>query len=76
MIKFKCYLADIREYEENTNENILRLFDKISISNMVKLLMIFNKDLDEDTCYSEIAEYLSKEGNSIVQLYDDIRDAL
>lgn len=76
MIKTKCYLKDIREYEENTQENILRLFNKISISNMVKILMIFDKNLSEDDCYREIDEYLSNEENDIVGLYNELRDSL
>lgn len=74
MLINKCYLKDIREYEERTGKNILRLFDKISISNMVTIIGIFNGNLSEDEIYIEIDKYL--ENNSIIDLYDELRNEL
>lgn len=76
MIRFKCYLKDIREYEDKTNSNILKLFDKISISNLVTIIKIFNSNFSDEDCYREIDEYLKNEDNSIIDLYDELRNSL
>lgn len=75
MVVNKCYIRDIRDYEERTNNNILRLFDNISVSNLVELLMIFNKTSEQET-YAFIDKYIENENNSIVDAFCEIREAL
>lgn len=76
MLVNKCYLKDIREYEENTNTNILRLFDKVSVLNIVKLLQVFYRELSEDDALVMLDEYCDIENKSIVDVIVELRDAL
>lgn len=76
MLINKAYLKDIREYEESTGKNILRLFDKISISNIVKLIKIFNGEISDEECCTLIDDYIKNENKSIIDIYEEMRNAL
>lgn len=74
MLVAKCYLKDIREYEENTGKNLLRLFDNISIRNLVTLLKIFNKGIADGEIYLVIDSYLDQYG--LVEAFEEVKTAL
>lgn len=76
MLLRSVYLKDIREYEESTGKNILRFFDKCSVSNMIEFIHIFKKELTEEEICRMLDDYLSDENNGIVDAYLELRQAL
>lgn len=71
----KCYLKDIKEFEETHNMNILRLFEHFSISNLILLFSVFYKNIsDEDIC--NIIDDLFRQGYSVDKIFYDLRDIL
>lgn len=76
MLVNKCYLKDIREYEENSGTNILRLFDEIRLDNLCTLVMIFNKGLTEMETYELLDRYFEYENKSPLDAFIEIKSAL
>ena len=71
----KCYLKDIKDFEERTNINVLSLFESFSISNLILIFSIFYKDMQEqEIC--EIIDSLFSEGYTIEKIFIEIRDIL
>lgn len=71
----RFYLKNIREYEENTNKNILDLLKAIKISNLLELIRIGNSMCSEDEAIEKLDEYI-KEGNSVMDAFLDIKEEL
>ena len=76
MLIKRCYLKDIREYEDNTGQNILRLFDGFCISKLIKVMQIFIKGIDDKTACEMIDDYMESENKGIIEVYNEIRNAL
>jgi len=71
----KCYLKDIKDFEERTNINVLSLFENFSMSNLILIFSIFYKDMQEkEIC--EIIDSLFSEGYTIEKIFIEIRDIL
>lgn len=67
MLKNKCYLKDIRDFEENMNVNIIPLLNTINMRDMCLLLSIVYRDLSIE----QVADLIDKElenGISILEL--------
>lgn len=77
MLISKCYLKDIREYEELNNKNILDLVNVISVTNMAQLILIFNKKVstEEEAC-NLIDEYISETEMSLFDIHKELLNAL
>jgi len=75
MLVNKCYLKDIKEYEESHDVNILTLFEKITFSNLIQILSVFYKNVPEDELYNIVDNYLM-EGHSLEELIVEIRNNL
>ena len=75
MLVNKCYLKDIREYEEKHKINILSLFEKVTFENLIQILNVFYKDLNEEELCQIIDNYLS-EGNGVSDLFIELRNSL
>lgn len=76
MLVNKCYLRDIRDFEESTNMNILDLFNCLSFNNLATLIRIFNKGVSEDDAYRMIDNYLEYEKKSPIDAFNEIKEAL
>lgn len=75
MLPNKCYLKDIRTWEEKHNRNVLTLFDENSIDNLVLILSIFYSDMPEEELY-KMLDTLFESGYSIIKLFLELRDIL
>lgn len=69
----KVYIRDIRDWEDTYNKNILRLFDKISSSNIIDIISIINK-CDTETS-SKLLDMLLEE-HTILDIYNELRNIL
>lgn len=74
MLVNKCYLKDIRDFEDKHKINILTLFEKVSFINLMQILSIFYKDLPEEELYKIIDEYL--EDHSLNDFFIELRNTL
>lgn len=75
MLIRKCYLKDIKEYEEKHRVNILTLFNNISVKNMKELLSIIYRTDDEDLLYNVMDEYIDDE-HGVFDLMTEIRSII
>lgn len=75
MLVNKCYLKDIREYEDKHQINVLSLFERVTFSNLLQILSIFYKDMEEEELCQIIDEYL-REGHSLSDLFNELRNVL
>ena len=75
MLIGKCYLKDIKEYEEKHRVNILTLFNNISVKNMKELLSIIYRTDDEDLFYNVMDEYID-EGHGVFDLMTEIKNII
>ena len=75
MLIGKCYLKDIKEYEEKHRVNILTLFNNISVKNMKELLSIIYRTDDEDLLYNVMDEYID-EGHGVFDLMTEIKNII
>lgn len=73
MLIRKCYLKDIKEYEEKHRVNILTLFNNISVKNMKEILSIIYRTDDEDLLYNVMDEYID-EGHGVFDLMTEIKN--
>lgn len=76
MLVYQCYLKDIKEYEQRTRKNILRLFDNLSVSNMVEIISIFFKGMTEEEACLLIDDYMMQNNKGIWDVFNELRDAL
>ena len=75
MIINKCYLKDIRDYEDKTGKNILSLFENYSISNLLEIMQAMKPELTEDDCIAIIDNHFSN-GGSIDEIFLELRNVL
>lgn len=75
MIINKCYLKDIRDYEDRTGTNILSLFENFSITNLIEIMCAMKPELDVDSCIAIIDNHFSN-GGSIDELFIELRNVL
>lgn len=75
MIINKCYLKDIRDYEDRSGKNILSLFEKFSITNLIEIIHAMKPDIQEDECIALIDNYFIS-GGSIEELFLELRNIL
>ena len=75
MIINKCYLKDIRDYEDKTGKNILSLFENYSISNLLEIMQAMKPELTEEDCIVIIDNHFSN-GGSIDEIFLELRNVL
>lgn len=75
MIINKCYLKDIRDYEDRTGKNILSLFENYGVTNLIEIMQAMKPDLDEESCIAIIDNHFN-EGGSIEELFIELRNVL
>lgn len=75
MLPNKCYLKDIKEWEEKHQINVLSLFEVNTLENLMLILSIFYKDMPEDDLYQMI-DSLFNSGYGIMDLYIELRNVL
>lgn len=75
MLPNKCYLKDIKEWEEKHQINVLSLFEVNTLENLMLILSIFYKDMPEDDLYQMI-DSLFNSGYGILDLYIELRNVL
>lgn len=76
MLASKCYLKDIREWEEKHQINLLSLFEKVSINNLIGILQVFYKDATDEQFCEMLDNYFINEGHSIDEAFIELRNAL
>ena len=72
----KFYLKDIKEYEDETGNSILKFFNDIKISNLIELIKLGNNNCEDDIAYRILDYYLSIEGNTILTAILEIKEKL
>lgn len=72
----KFYLKDIKEYEDETGNSILKFFNDIKISNLIELIKLGNNNCEDDVAYRILDDYLSIEGNTILTAILEIKEKL
>lgn len=72
----KFYLKDIKEYEDETGNSILKFFNDIKISNLIELIKLGNNNCEDDIAYRILDDYLSIEGNTILTAILEIKEKL
>lgn len=75
MIINECYLKDIRNYEYKSGKNILSLFEKFSITNLIEIMQAMKPDLTEGDCLLVIDNHFNN-GGSIEELFIELRNVL
>lgn len=61
MIVTRVYMRDVRLYEENNNINILKLFESVSVENIITCLKLFNH-IDENEACDLLDKYMESDG--------------
>lgn len=75
MLPTKCYLKDIRNWEELHQVNVLTLFEDHKLENLMLILSVFYKDVPEEELYNML-DTLFNEGYGIIDLFLKLRDIL
>lgn len=75
MIINKCYLKDIRDYEDKTGKNILSLFENYSILNLIEIMQAMKPELTEENCIAIIDNHFNN-GGSIDEIFLELRNVL
>lgn len=73
MLVNKCYLKDIRDFEDEQHINVLSLFEKLSVENLVLILSILYRNKETDELYEIIDKYID-EGHSLNDLFIELRN--
>lgn len=76
MLVKNFYLKDIKQYEDETGNNILSFFDDIKFSNMIDLIKLGNNNCSEEQACDILEKYLADDNNTIVSAMLDIKEAL
>ena len=77
MLVKNFYLKDIKQYEDETGNNILSFFDDIKFYNMIDLIRLGNNNCSEEQASNILEKYLVKDdNNSIVSAMLEIKEAL
>ena len=74
MLVTKYYLSDIRDYEDETGKSVLDLFQEISVSNLITLVMLGNRSVTEKQASTLIDVYLQE--HSILEAYEQVKEKL
>ena len=74
MLVTKYYLSDIRDYEDTTGNSVLGLFQEISVSNLITLVMLGNRSVTEKQASTLIDVYLQE--HSIIEAYEQVKEKL
>ena len=72
----KFYLKDIKEYEDETGNSILKFFNDIKISSFIEFIKLGNNNCEDDIAYRILDDYLSIEGNTILTAILEIKEKL
>lgn len=75
MIINKCYLKDIRDYEDRTNKNILSLFESYKLQNLLEIMQAMKPELNDEACIAIIDNHFSN-GGSVEELFIELRNVL
>ena len=71
----KCYLKDIKDFEELHDINVLRLFERFSMNNLILLFSLFYKGMsDDDIC--KMIDSLFEQGYNVEKLFLYLRNIL
>ena len=77
MLVKNFYLKDIKQYEDETGNNILSFFNDIKFYNMIDLIRLGNNNCSEEQASNILEKYLVKDdNNSIVSAMLEIKEAL
>jgi len=74
MLVTKYYLSDIRDYEDTTGKSVLGLFQEISVSNLITLVMLGNRSVTEKQASTLLDVYLQE--HSILEAYEQVKEKL
>lgn len=75
MLVNKCYLKDIRDFEDEQHINVLSLFEKLSVENLVLILSILYRNKETGELYEIIDKYID-EGHSLNDLFIELRNVV
>lgn len=75
MIINKCYLKDIRDYEDRTGKNILDLFKEVSILNVIEIIQAIKPSITENESIAFIDSYFNA-GGSLYDLMLELRNVI
>ena len=76
MLVKNFYLKDIKQYEDETCNNILSFFNDIKFSNMIDLIKLGNNNCSEEQACVILEKYLADDNNTIVSAILEIKEAL
>ena len=77
MLVKNFYLKDIKQYEDETGNNILSFFNNIKFYNMIDLIRLGNNNCSEEQASNILEKYLVEDdNNSIVSAMLEIKEAL
>ena len=77
MLVKNFYLKDIKQYEDETGNNILSFFNDIKFYNMIDLIRLGNNNCSEEQASNILEKYLVEDdNNSIVSAMLEIKEAL
>lgn len=69
-------LIDIKNYEDETGNNILSFFNDIKFSNIIDLIKLGNGNCDDDRASRILEDYLKIEENNLLSAIIEIKEAL
>lgn len=75
MLKNKCYLKDIREYEDRTQINVVTFLETFSVDNIIQMLSIIYNNEDIEFICNLIDEYIDDD-HDYYDLYNEVRNIL
>lgn len=75
MLVDKCYVKDIRIYEEGSNSNLLDLFDVVSYYNLGVLVSVF-RHVDIESAFQFIDYETEQSDVSLIEMFDSIKKAI
>ena len=70
------YLKDIRNYENNTGNNILEFFNTLNLNNIIELISIGNNNCTHKVAGDILDNYLEIEGNTLLSALLEIKEQL
>lgn len=76
MLVRNFYLRDIKNYEDETGNNILSFFNDIKFSNIIDLIILGNGNCSEEKASEILDNYLEKENSSLIEVMLKIKEKL
>ena len=76
MLVKKYYLQDIKNFEEENNISLLNYLNEVSILGLIHLVMLGNKNCNEERAGFILDNYLMMDGNTIETAYLEIKRVL